>query len=473
MSANSRMLLTLLINFSLVVILAGSLYFIESEWQHQREVESKEEIQQRYYSEMEDYFKEATDFIVFISIAYTVDCPRSFVLQMRKELFNIPGSIEFGVIQKEGDHGVVVCNSWGENERVLVREPSPHEGFLITGPHTINSLEMPIFVIKKTTENFEFNILIKKNSVDRFLNNSSDIAISINDKEQGEKYRDSEVIDNLSYFVPITDPVQRSNLYFIPTTLLLFLVCFFLVTPSIVRAIEKRCLILKIRGHGYYNEYQPIIDTNDQSLFSIEVFLRSKDGVNVKDSIDKIKNLDLCIEYTLFQINLIKSSFSKEFISNNSFQVNISSLHLESEFFVKNMLTLGDDICSSLILEVTENENLMIQKTVIKAHMEKLKQKGYRFAIDDFGVEYSSLSYISEFDFDIVKTDKIFIEDSAKNTAILKSIITLTNELGIACIAEGIETEEDCQKISQLGISLHQGWFHSRPMKAEDIIAYY
>ncbi|SHE79754.1 EAL domain, c-di-GMP-specific phosphodiesterase class I (or its enzymatically inactive variant) [Marinomonas polaris DSM 16579] len=473
MSAKSRMLLTVLINFSLVVILAGSLYFIEGEWQHQREREAKDEVKQLYFSKMENYLKEVTAFISFISVGYTNDCPRSFVLQMRKELFNIPGAIEFGVIQKEDDHGVVVCNSWGENERVLVRKPSPHDGFLMTGPHTINSLEMPIFVIKKTIESFEYNILIKKSSVDDFLNNSLDVVMSLNNKQQGSTYRDSNVVDNLSYVVPLSNSAKRYNLYFIPTTLLLFLVCFFLVTPTLVRAIEKRFLRWKIRGHVYYNEYQPIIDTNDQSLFSIEVFLRSNDGVNVKDSIDKIKSLDLCIEYTLFQVKLIKSSFSKEFISNNSFQVNISCLHLESEFFVKNMLTLGDDICSSLILEVTENENLMIQKTVIKTHMERLKQKGYRFAIDDFGIEYSSLSYISEFDFDIVKTDKIFINETDKNIAILKSIITLTNELGIACIAEGIETEKDCQKITQLGISLHQGWFHSRPMKAEDIIAYY
>jgi hypothetical protein len=323
MSAKSRMLLTVLMNFSLVVMLTGSLYIIENEWQHQREREAKSEVKQLYFSTIENYLKEVTDFIDFISISYTDDCPRSFVLTMRKELFNIPGAIEFGVIQKEDDHGVVVCNSWGENERILVRKPSPHNGFLITGPHTINSLEMPIFVIKKTTDNFEFNILIKKSSVDRFLNNSSEIVISINDKEQGEKYRHSDVIDNLSYTVPATDSEKNYNLYFIPMALLLLLLCIFLVTPTLVRVIEKRYLRLKIREHVYYNEYQPIIDTNDQSLFSIEVFLRSKDGVNVKDSIDKIKNLDLCIEYTLFQINLIKSSFSKEFISNNSFQVNV------------------------------------------------------------------------------------------------------------------------------------------------------
>jgi EAL domain-containing protein (putative c-di-GMP-specific phosphodiesterase class I) len=128
--------------------------------------------------------------------------------------------------------------------------------------------------------------------------------------------------------------------------------------------------------------------------------------------------------------------------------------------------------CTSLILEMTEDDNLMLQKNIVKEHMARLKEKGCRFAIDDFGIEYSGLSYISEFDFDIVKTDKIFIDDKDQNTAILKSIIAFCNELDIDCIAEGIETKDDNEKINQIGIHLHQGWYHGRPVSAEKITAY-
>ncbi|MBJ7536077.1 EAL domain-containing protein [Marinomonas transparens] len=473
MSPKSRMLLAILINFSLVVILAVSLCLLERTWQHSRDAAIKEKIRQSYVSKVEKHLDEVTSFIASIAKEYSGSCDRQLVLHMRKQLFNIPGAIELGVIEKEGDHGVVVCNSWGENERVEVRQPIPHKGFLITGPHTINSLEKPIFVIKQTTGNFEYNIIIKKSSVDAFVENRADIVVSTQSQQAGTKYRDSQVIENLSYMIsPSAYTNKVYNLYFIPTTILLFIVCFFLVTPKWVRGIEKNTLRRKIRGHYYYNEYQPIIDTRKQKLFSIEVFLRSKDGVNAKDSIDKIKSLDLCVEHTMLQIQQIEMSFDRDFIEQNSFQVNILSLHLESDSFVEKMLGLDGLIRNSLIFEVVEDEDLMLQKNIIKQHMNILKNNGYRFAIDDFGIEYSGLSYISEFDFDIVKADKIFIVDTGKNTTILKSIIALTNELGIDCIAEGVETAFDNEKISSLGIHLQQGWYHGRPMSAEQIAVY-
>jgi EAL domain-containing protein (putative c-di-GMP-specific phosphodiesterase class I) len=454
------------------------MFFIGNAWQQQREFEVKDKERQLYFAKVESHLNEIVSFISSISSRYTGDCPRSFVLLMRKELFNIPGAIEFGVIQKEGDHGTVVCNSWGDKDRIEVRKPVPHDGFVMTGPHTINSLKMSVFVIKKTVNNFEYNVIIKKSSVDAFLNNSSGMMISngeniIGESTTSEEYRHSDIINNLTYSVSASFLGKEYNLYFIPITLLLFIIAYFLVTPKCVRAIDKILLRRRIENHYYYNEYQPVIDTTDGSVFSIEVFLRSQDDTNAKDTIAKMKSLDLSIEHTIFQIGQIESSFSKAFILQNSFQVNISSQHLESASFVEHILQLTGLTCASLILEVTEDENLMLHKKTIKEHMNSLKEKGCRFAIDDFGIEYSGLSYISEFDFDIVKTDKIFINAKDKNTAILKSIIAFCNELRIDCIAEGIETESDLKKISQLGIHLHQGWFHSRPMKAEDIITYY
>lgn len=464
--------LTILINLLLLVFFATSVFFIGNAWQQQRERETREQEQQRYFVQVEGYLQEITSFISSISNHYTGDCPRRFVLLMRKELFSIPGAIEFGVIEKDGDRGVVVCNSWGDDDRVEVRVPKPHDGFLITGPHTINSLEMPIFVIKKSIENFEFNVIIKKSSVDVFFNNSSHMTVSGDETSMGERYRTSEVLDNLAYYVSPLSTDKKYHEYFIPITLLLFIIAYFLFTPQLIRAIDKIMLRRRIKNHYYYNEYQPVVDTNQDKVFSIEVFLRSRDDVNVKDTIAKMKSLDLSIDHTIFQIRQIELNFSKDFIAQNNFQVNISSLHLKSVFFVDHILQLEDLTCSSLILEVTEDENLMLEKQTIKEHMKILKALGCRFAIDDFGIEYSGLSYISEFDFDIVKTDKIFMGKSDQNTAILKSIIAFCNELNIDCIAEGIETEKDKDETKRIGIHLHQGWYHGCPMSAEKIVAY-
>jgi len=477
MTPKVRALLTVFINFSVLIVLTVSVFFVGNAWQQQREFETKDKERQFHFVKVESHLNDVVSFIASISDLYTGDCSHNLVLHMRKELFNIPGAIEFGVIQKEGDHGVVVCNSWGDKERIKVREPVPHDGFLMTGPHMINSLKMPIFVIKKTAGNFEYNAIIKKNSIDAFFNNGSDMTISnggsiTSEDMSGEKYRRSDVINNLIYSVSPAVSKKEHYLYFIPIALFLFILVYFLVTPKWVRAIDKILLKRKIENHYYYNEYQPVVDTKNGSLFSIEVFLRGQDEVNAKDTIAKMKRLDLSIDHTIFQIHQIEQSFSKTFISQNNFQVNISSLHLQSAFFVEHILQLKTLTCTSLILEITEDDNLMLQKNIIKKHMARLKEKGCRFAIDDFGIEYSGLCYISEFDFDIVKTDKIFIDDKDQNIAILKSIIAFCNELDIDCIAEGIETKSDSDKINHIGIHLHQGWYYDRPMSAEKITTY-
>ncbi|MDE8601386.1 EAL domain-containing protein [Marinomonas sp. RSW2] len=477
MTQKTRMLLTFFINFSVLIVFTVSVFIMGNTWQQKRTSEATEKERQFYFVKVESHLNGVVSFIASISDLYTGDCSRSVVLHMRKELFNIPGAIEFGVIQKEGDHGVVVCNSWGDKDRIKVREPVPHDGFLMTGPHTINSLKMPVFVIKKTVGNFEYNVIIKKNSIDAFFNNGSDMIISNGGNITGEgvldeNYRRSDVINNLIYSVSSSFSKKEHNLYFIPIALFLFILVYFLVTPKWVRTIDRILLKRKIENHYYYNEYQPIVDTKNGRLFSIEVFLRGQDEANAKDTIAKMKSLDLSIDHTIFQIRQIEQSFSKGFILQNNFQVNISSHHLQSAFFVEHILQLKALTCTSLILEMTEDDNLMLQKNIVKEHMARLKEKGCRFAIDDFGIEYSGLSYISEFDFDIVKTDKIFIDDKDQNTAILKSIIAFCNELDIDCIAEGIETKDDNEKINQIGIHLHQGWYHGRPVSAEKITAY-
>lgn len=472
MYQKSRILLTGCINISLFIVFASAVFFIGNAWHQHRAHAINENEKQLYFSQVEGYIGEVTSFLSSVANNYTGECPQKFVRHMRRELFNTPGAIEFGVIQKEGDHGVVVCNSWGDTDRIHVREPTPHDGFLMTGPHIINSLEMPIFVIKTTVNDFEYNVIIKKSSVDVFLNAQSGLIISNSEEIQDHLYRYSDVISNLAYIESPSSLNKVYNLYFIPITLLLAIITYFLVTPKLVRTIEKIILRRRIEQHYYHNEYQPIIDTKTGQVFSIEVLLRSKDDTSTIDTITKMKHLDLSIEHTIFQIGLIESSFSKNFITQNSFQINISSCHLESRYFVEHLQQLDHSICHNLILEVTEDENLMAKKQIIRKHMEILKRRGCRFAIDDFGMEYAGLAYVSEFDFNIVKTDKMFINNNHKNTVILKSIIAFCNDLGIDCIAEGIETEEDREKIIQIGIHLQQGWYHARPMSPENIVMY-
>jgi len=96
----------------------------------------------------------------------------------------------------------------------------------------------------------------------------------------------------------------------------------------------------------------------------------------------------------------------------------------------------------------------------------QLKSIGVRIAIDDFGTGYSSLSHLSRLPVDRLKLDKSLVHNLTtrwKDVAILRSIIELGNDLGLAVIAEGVETEQQFQVLKQLGCPQVQGYLLARP----------
>ncbi len=94
--------------------------------------------------------------------------------------------------------------------------------------------------------------------------------------------------------------------------------------------------------------------------------------------------------------------------------------------------------------------------------------------MDDFGTGYSSLSYLRRFPFDKIKIDRSFISDLAKpegSSAIIKAVVAIASERNIATTAEGVETDEQREKLCQLGCIEMQGFLFSRPKPAADLKA--
>lgn len=120
---------------------------------------------------------------------------------------------------------------------------------------------------------------------------------------------------------------------------------------------------------------------------------------------------------------------------------------------------------SRLELEITESVFLADTHENLKT-LERLKALGVSIALDDFGVGYSSLSYLTAFPFDKVKIDKSFIDriDRCETVAVLKSIVQLAKTLKLSIVAEGVETSEQVARVHSLGIPLGQGYFFSRPV---------
>lgn len=157
--------------------------------------------------------------------------------------------------------------------------------------------------------------------------------------------------------------------------------------------------------------------------------------------------------------------------------VNIAAKQFTNPDFYDEVLAVLEQTklhCRYLELEVTESA-LMHDFDETKALLDKFRGAGISIAIDDFGTGYSSLSYLKFFDVNILKIDQSFIFDMLKdkqNLSIVKAIINLAKALELVIIAEGIETEEHANMLTELGCHMGQGYFYSKPIPNNDFESY-
>ncbi|HYA73973.1 MAG TPA: EAL domain-containing protein, partial [Roseiarcus sp.] len=149
--------------------------------------------------------------------------------------------------------------------------------------------------------------------------------------------------------------------------------------------------------------------------------------------------------------------------------VNVSARQFRQADFVdqvRNALEQAGAPAARLKLELTES--LVIDD--IEGAIEKmrtLKRLGVGFSMDDFGTGYSSLSYLTKLPLDQLKIDRSFVRDlpdSANDAVVAQTIITLAKSLGLAVIAEGVETEAQRQFLERWGCPTYQGYLFSAPL---------
>ncbi len=119
-----------------------------------------------------------------------------------------------------------------------------------------------------------------------------------------------------------------------------------------------------------------------------------------------------------------------------------------------------------LSFEITETA-LMKDFDTASGHIAALKRLGCRIALDDFGTGYSSFSQIRSLPLDTLKIDRQFITDMTVNQRslnIVRSILSLCRDMGISCVAEGVETSEQAQVLQDMGCADLQGYWFAKPM---------
>lgn len=159
-----------------------------------------------------------------------------------------------------------------------------------------------------------------------------------------------------------------------------------------------------------------------------------------------------------------------------SIAVNVSARQFHDAHFVEQTLAVLDHSGADpqrLKLEFTESLLLNdVDETIVK--MTALKARGVGFSLDDFGTGYSSLSYLKRLPLDQLKIDRSFVRDvltDYNDAAIARSIVMLAGSLGLAVIAEGVETREQLAFLEHHDCHMYQGYLFSRPVPVDRLEA--
>jgi diguanylate cyclase (GGDEF)-like protein len=154
--------------------------------------------------------------------------------------------------------------------------------------------------------------------------------------------------------------------------------------------------------------------------------------------------------------------------------VNVSAIQFKSPTLVATVSSaLGESGLDPQRLELEVTESVMLDAGgAALAVLQNLREIGVRVALDDFGIGYSSLGYLRDFPFDRIKIDQSFVRGTANDAvgrAIVRAVASLGPSLGIATVAEGVETEEQMARVGSDGCTDVQGYLINRPMPPNQI----
>lgn len=225
--------------------------------------------------------------------------------------------------------------------------------------------------------------------------------------------------------------------------------------------------------------YQPVVDLRSGAVVSLEALARWDHGGKLLppaafipyaeshgliSAIDALILRKVCAEMMRF-ISIAPGL---------SVAVNCSMAQLTSDHLVAlthSLLKRHNIPASYLRLEITETSVMKNAEYALES-MQRLRALGVLTLVDDFGTGYSSLAYLQRLPISGVKIDRSFITplgQSSQATAIVRSIIALADTLGLYTVAEGIETAQQLAILVELGATMGQGFFFSKPVPPEEV----
>ncbi len=156
--------------------------------------------------------------------------------------------------------------------------------------------------------------------------------------------------------------------------------------------------------------------------------------------------------------------------------VNISPMQLREPNFANDILAIVERYdLSPRQFELELTEGILVKNpTIAKRRLAALKDLGFSLSLDDFGTGFSSIGYLRQFPFDVLKVDRSFVRDigiNATANALIQSLVSLGDAMDLSVIAEGIENEDQLRLLRLVQCEYLQGFYLSKPVAADEITA--
>ncbi|WP_183899325.1 EAL domain-containing protein [Rhizobium metallidurans] len=260
-----------------------------------------------------------------------------------------------------------------------------------------------------------------------------------------------------------------------------------MVDHARARAEIESCIEIGLIEDWFEAYLQPIVNLNGRGVAGFEALMRLNHPVkglmapagviNVAEETGKIIRVgNVIMEKAIEHLAALSALPGLE---NSYLAINFSPLQFEPSLPARlaSLLMRHNIRPERIVVEITEAV-LMHNNPEIRKIVSDIRQFGCRIALDDFGTGYSSLSYLNRFPVDIIKIDQSFtrsINDAnedirRKSRTLVESITTLSHKMGCNVIAEGIETEQECHTLCEMGLDYGQGYLFHRPQTVDQLM---
>jgi diguanylate cyclase (GGDEF)-like protein len=225
--------------------------------------------------------------------------------------------------------------------------------------------------------------------------------------------------------------------------------------------------------------YQPLVDLRTNRVFGLEVLARwqhPKRGLLAPETFIPIAEDTRMIGELSLRLLQTALKDASEWSSSLRLSVNIAPDQFRDPMLAEKILgaLLAAGVSPDrLEVELTETA-LISDYEAARAILLRLKDAGVLIALDDFGKGYSSLSYLRELPFDVVKIDQSFVSTRVANlesAKIVAAVIGLSEALGLETLAEGVESRADAEWLREQGCHAGQGYLYSQPVPASEVPA--